>query len=905
MDLPNSIEANKPLPLLQRSVSFDIKSIFSGILKATAHASLGKFDELPIDAADIVEGLGLSEGSGSLAYRLIQNALFKSCFELTKERLSQSNAAALKDNRELSSRLVSSMDSVHIKLDINFFRDPKSSVFMKDVVVVYENWLNLCGIGRSEASSVAHRLPSYFVFALATEWNENKEKYQTILDGINSPFSRAGEREHNWFTYFANLEKRVSENIFEEAFSLSQVYVPLRAYFSEKEAEASSDVAVATSKVVVDLEGELISWLKEEKKSSSIRVVCGGPGSGKSSFAKMFCVRAVSESAAKPVYIPLHMIDPTRDIVEEVGRCVRDEGILSFNPLSDDDKVLEQDILLIFDGLDELASQGAVAAQVARNFIVAVDRLVTRRNIGRAPISVLLCGREIVVQANETEFRDARQILTVLPYFIPKNERDQYEDEADLLEVDQRDMWWQRYGSATGFRYSGLPQNLAKHKVDDITAQPLLNYLVALSYARGKLNFDDKINLNNVYGDLVAAVYQRGYEQKGILKAISHISENDFLRVLQEIGLAAWHSSDGRSTSVIEIERHCKESGLEALLLSFQEGAKAGVTKLLAAFFFRKNGIQSTGDETFVFTHKSFGEFLAATRIVRGIDRIARELRRRADSPDDGWDLVSALIEWIKLVGPAQMTPYIAQFIRQEVALKPHDMLAGWQEQLKTMFEVALRNNLPMEKVGSMSFAEAHRQRNNALESLIVALNACAAEIEQISMVKWPLPTSFGTFLKQISLQRSGAKSPVAHSALSYMDLREQRLDMLDLYNSDLRYSDLRGALIYYANIATSNLSYANLSGAILADANLSGTNLVHCNFEGARLSKANLRRANLSNANLTNADLSGAKLDQSILKDTVILGADFSGASTKSIKSTPRIDWALLTADNDSRHPD
>jgi uncharacterized protein YjbI with pentapeptide repeats len=903
LDSPNSVDVNKPLPILQRPVSFDLKSIFASILKATAHTATGKLDELPVDAAEFVGGLGLSEGTGALAYRLIQNALFKACLELTKERLSQLDAVALVGDHELNEKLTSSIDSLNINLDIDFFRDPKSSIFMADVVRVYTDWLILCRISSNEASSVANRLPGYFVFALATEWSENVEKYQTILDGINTPFSRAGEREHNWFTYFASLEKRISENIFEEAFSLSQVYVPLRAYFSEKQNDPSSDAASTTSKVVVDLESELISWLKATKRSTSIRVVCGGPGSGKSSFAKMFCVRVASQSAAKPVYIPLHLIDPTRDIVDEVGRCIRDEGILSFNPLSDDDKVLEQNILLIFDGLDELASQGAVAAQVARNFIVAVDRLVTRRNLGRAPISVLLCGREIVVQANETEFRDPRQILTVLPYFMPDKERDQYIDKESLLEDDQRDTWWQRYGSATGARYSGLPTNLKKHKVDEITSQPLLNYLVALSYARGKLNFDEKINLNNVYSDLVAAVYQRGYEQKGILKAISHISESEFQRILQEIGLAAWHSSDGRSTSVIEIERHCKESGLESLLLSFQEGAKAGVTKLLAAFFFRKNGIKSTGDETFVFTHKSFGEYLAATRIVRGMERITKELRRRVENADEGWDLVSGLVEWVKLVGPAQMTPYIAKFIRQEISLKTHDILAGWHEQLQAMFEVALRNNLPMDKVGSMSFAEAHRQRNNALETLLIALNACAVEIKRVSIIKWPLATSFGTFLKQISPQRTGAESPTVYSALSYMNLSKQRLDMLDLYNSDLHCSDLSYAKIYYANIASSNLSHVDLRGAILVDANLANSRLTSCNLEHATLHRTILRRADLNNANLQHARLVKADLERAILKNANISEASFSGANVRNIRGDAGVDWGGLSSEQDEQH--
>jgi len=57
-----------------------------------------------------------------------------------------------------------------------------------------------------------------------------------------------------------------------------------------------------------------------------------------------------------------------------------------------------------------------------------------------------------------------------------------------------------------------LPKELIHPDLDEITAQPLLNYLVALSFTRGKLDFSSDINLNSIYSDLVAAVHERGYE---------------------------------------------------------------------------------------------------------------------------------------------------------------------------------------------------------------------------------------------------------------------------------------------------------------------------------------------------------------------------------------------------------
>ena len=119
--------------------------------------------------------------------------------------------------------------------------------------------------------------------------------------------------------------------------------------------------------------------------------------------------------------------------------------------------------------------------------------------------------------------------------------------------------------------------------------------------------------------------------------------------------MAAWHG-DGRTTTIREIEEHCKTSGLASMLEDFQEGAKAGVTRLLAAFFFRQYGQRLSGDATFVFTHKSFGEYFAARRVMRAIERMTRELEGRTSSPDEGWDERDALKHWARICGPTSRT---------------------------------------------------------------------------------------------------------------------------------------------------------------------------------------------------------------------------------------------------------
>jgi hypothetical protein len=54
-----------------------------------------------------------------------------------------------------------------------------------------------------------------------------------------------------------------------------------------------------------------------------------------------------------------------------------------------------------------------------------------------------------------------------------------------------------------------MPAELRREDLKEITAQPLLNYLLALSRTRGKLDFAAATNLNEIYEDLLAAIWER------------------------------------------------------------------------------------------------------------------------------------------------------------------------------------------------------------------------------------------------------------------------------------------------------------------------------------------------------------------------------------------------------------
>jgi len=889
------LKVKKPVPVLFKPVKADFKDLFKALAKGVGHTATGKWVELGADAVEALAALGLTTEPGELAFLLIRRSLTAAVFDLVGDSASQLSDTTAADAEALIDNLDLSIEAKAMSVDQKFLDRPGDLPIVDSFKTLLSGWLKGLGIEDSAADAIADRLPTYFVYALNQEWRRNSKSYVPLLESLNTPFTKAGDREWAWVQYSALLERRIQEPVFDEPFSLSQIFVPLSAYYSEEtprtemETDSLRDQRQKRRHVVIDLQKELEDWVDGADPQDAIRVISGGPGSGKSSFARVFASGiAQSRSRIKVLFVPLHLIDASKDLVEEVGRFVREDGVLVGNPV--DPESPEPKLLVIFDGLDELASQGKAAADIARGFVREVEKTVERRNQQVVRLRVLLSGRELVVQENESEFRRPRQILNLLPYFTPlsadyKNEvvvqdEIEYEDPAKLLQRDARQDWWKNYGVLTGKDFEGLPKELNRDDLTEITAQPLLNYLVALSFTRDKVDFTKDINLNSIYEDLVTAVHERGYEKRRAYGPIRHMTLDQFSRVLEEIGLAAWHG-DGRTTTVSEIEEHCKASGLGSMLNAFQEGAKAGVTQLLAAFFFRQFGRRTSGDPTFVFTHKSFGEYLAARRMVRAIEKVSRELEDRTSNPDEGWDERDALKYWAQICGPSAMSQYLHTFLLNEVRLRSYTQLGRWQEQLTRLFNFVLRHAMPMEQLQIATFREAMFQSRNAEEALLVALNICAQTIARRSIIQQLEPSTFGTWLMRIEGQSHG-KGRLARRSLSFLTLPSVDFFSNELRGAILMSSDLEGANANFICGSEMDLSSSTLKNARFMRAYLFGSNLSNTNFERARLDNADLRMGNLTGANFTGANLTGGDLRHADLIGANLTDANLTGANLR-----------------------
>jgi len=639
MESPDRLPLKSPTNILKRDVrdvKADVGKLFSALGKAGVSVGFQNWGQVGKDVIEALTALGLKQDQEVLAWLWIRQAMQK-----CSSSLCDHNRNILPANlnfKDFEDRLNQALAEDALFIDNEFCQHFDQHSLTKILQNCFTDWLVANQVKAESITEISKSFNAYFIFALYQEAKTNSTTYQPIEWRIKQLNEKAGETEKAWLKYGLWLQEQVDERLFGvEDFSLRQIYIPLRTCVIREKKEKENQPKNQEKKyerVVMDLHSTIRDWLQQEDKRDGLRIICGGPGCGKSSFTKMLAAE-LAERGDRVLLIPLHEIDPTQPLENALDQYVKKFRITPPNPLKSENS--QNRLLLIFDGLDELAMQGKLATEVARDFLEKVKNDLRGWNQTDLKIQVLISGRELVVQ-HLGEAKDSPQILHLLPYWLSEEDfkKDTYVDDQALLEIDQRQDWWRRYGELKQKNYQGLPEELAKiETLQEITAQPLLNYLVALSYEAGELDFSKGVTLNQIYKDLLHRVYKREWAeiQHPTLKNVQ-ITEDQFMQAMAEIAVACWHGN-GRTT-VAEIEKHCQHSGISSVLEVFKVSGSQGITQLLTAFYFRQQGVQGT-DKTFEFTHKSFREYLTVRRIITEIEAIEDELGRHR-SNGRGWN---------------------------------------------------------------------------------------------------------------------------------------------------------------------------------------------------------------------------------------------------------------------------
>ncbi len=897
-------KAKRPTPLLLKPIRVkDWPGLFGAAAKLAASGSRD-------DATGVLEGflklfasVRLGDDPRERAWVCVQRALlmsFRGLVAWVEVALPDTVHRAL-SSAPKAGEFDAKLSALDITLDTDFFDRPVNARYVQHVGRMLRSWAVGAGVHDEVADELVGHFYQLFSGNLEREWGRHEEELKPLRpENRRTTFTPAAEAEYAWAVYAQWLFEQSDRLLFEEDFSVRDLYVPLRAYTDRVDgASIRRTIGMATDM--------LDAWLEAGRADDDVRVIEGDPGAGKSTLARIFAAdrfgRTFGGRRWRVVFAPLH--DQAFEQERPLAAAIADYCQSVCKPLKTPlDREAVEPTLLILDGLDELSRGGQIGVDLIRTFMNGVRDLKHEWNKdqNRARLLILVCGRPIAADIARRVIGRTDAVLNLLPFVTSEDEMRRLPAEkpvvldgrTELLKDDQRANWWGLYADKKpGTDGAAVFKQIRKATaLTSVTAQPLLNYLVALVRERkpGKALPENRFDL---YERLVHDVWERrwGPNRK---KAAGELTHPEFVSLLQALAVAAWHEGNIREIRLAAVQARLTADQL-ALLQTLAEDSGKGLLRIMLAFFTRPRGTVR-GDEVYEFTHKSFAEFLVARRVVDELEALADGYLK----PDlkRFWNAEQRLVDWVTLCGPSRIDKDIEEFISDAAQLRGADRAHNWLEMLARLLSAVVRDGMPMHKMLDLIQPRAtFRVMNDwalqgetamlSVSSLSAIVSGTRVRVEGLEEVlpEW-VGSRWAEALRSQQLNWANLKNieistaDLSEANLSGADLSEANLSGANLPGANLSRASLSRANLSETNLSRASLSRASLSGVSLSRANLSGADLFQANLSRANLSGANLFQANLSRANLSGANLSGANLFQANLSETNLSETNLSEAN-------------------------
>ncbi|MGI9499164.1 MAG: NACHT domain-containing protein [Geminicoccaceae bacterium] len=548
------------------------------------------------------------------------------------------------------------------------------------------------------------RLDRAFERGFRRAFADRSEHFAPLRDFFAGDEAETEGQRDAWRRYYGGLNKKIEEEpLFNQpedgsGATLGAIFQPLRCYWRirpKRDRQDEPDNGAKPDEVhVAWLQTALETWLGQRNGRDALRVVTGGPGSGKSSSAYWFA-RDVALAGSFNVFVmPLQGLDVDRQIDEIVDTYVRlagtDHSMLEASPiqlLRDDPKPL----LLIFDGLDEVARPDGAGLEVTKTFLRTLDSRLSLANGGKGPrqarLMALALGRPQAAEEAALAMGGLadKALLHVAPlspldedFFTRNRQRDvTMHDPAGLAGEDFRATFYERYRPFDDhYDGDGTPEALKDDGLAEMTVEPLLLYLLIVSGYAGKDWPLARDNRNRVYERIFRDIHRRDLE-----KPVEHPSkmgigeEADFFALMECLGLAAWlgggRSGSDEDFATIRDRVYVTKRGGRF------KGKKSADLKNVAVQAFTHRG--DGDDPGYAFIHKSFGEYLTARALVEAGDKWL--LRHDGEADDFAAD-------WLQLAGGERLTSEVLHFMMAETRLRANG-LDDARERIKTLSAIA------------------------------------------------------------------------------------------------------------------------------------------------------------------------------------------------------------------------
>jgi uncharacterized protein YjbI with pentapeptide repeats len=724
--------------------------------------------------------------------------------------------------------------------------------------------------------------------------------YNDIEGYLVSDAAKGDAYTEGWLRYKSKLIRSFDSPLLfgEEAggVTVAQIYQPLRAYWEESKEEKNDLFDEVGVKKVQSVHMNFIElliedWLSSYDGKDRIRLISGGPGSGKSTFMKYLAAKMAQTDGWFPVFVPLQRIRGSGPLEYRIEQYFRLENGDSFgsqiSPLMGFGNMAGR-WLIIFDGLDELAKDGLGAENAAQEFASSLAEW-----LGRLPNSVQI---NFVVSGRAPAMQDARRRLSLLgkgTFFVqdmaPFNPADvtlpsgiAIKAPDDLQKLDQRGDFWKRYAVVKRINIE-VPEALRAKELSDLTKEPLLCHLLILSGYATKDWLVAANNRNTIYAAIFQKIWQRE-SSKSARSNLLKIGEDCFDALMQCLGLASWQGN-GR-TGNESVFKNLRSNFLRGDHLEKSESYGLGSLSNIAILFYTK--IDETEGRGFEFLHKSFGEYLASRALVTIFVRLLTQLNNK----ETDLRIQDVLARWFAVASLSRMSRDVYVFVRNEFRLKTTD----WhfprklmEEAIKLMDRVILEG-FPLGDVGAeTSFRALSIRQNNAQTNLLAMISACGNVAYPDDLYRKPgdggweagpikIKNLNGAGLNQVlgrgvasAIQISGNARTRRRLRPLATDIVPLLLDRLSIEGAFVSWFPFAGVSMRFARINRSHFIGVDFNMVDLCQTDLTSINFVQCTLTDVKMSEARISDASFEDCNLSSLDLRKSEITQIAVRESRI----------------------------------
>ncbi len=691
------------------------------------------------------------------------------------------------------------------------------------------------------------------------------------------------------------------QKVFAENFTFQDIYVSLKA----QAVNANGNLNQYSRPV--SLESRVKELLKPETFTEQVILIQGKAGSGKTLFCRFMAdwVRQEMYPHWTPILIYLNdfkIIQPSfeynlRSHLKNIFAKYQDNwltsGVTRF--------------LFFLDGFDELppSKNSRSLEEFLQQVAEFQKECCQNHHMGH---QVIITGRSVALKGLER--------------FLPNNlERLEMSPMDDEIQQKWFGKWRTLVSPKNPVDFSQILQDYnCPESLKELAKEPLWLYFLSAMHRDGQLQPERLENANYTQGKILT--YQQVLEwvvscfhPQTRPDEFPNIDALDNWRsLLIEIGLSVRQS--GSLSAPLSTIGQRLENLPEAknLLSQIAQMIKKKTIKNPLGIFAQKTNIYSEVQE-FQISHKTFGDFLFATRLAQSIESWTIPGVQR-----EKFYIPTQLMDWeiYDLLGYGRLTLELVEFLigllNLNYEFRPvelfHRLEHFYWRWCQGVFIDASEDSLPQKKARQLQkqgidlgqrqvdlyaglnvmilLLELHRyaQKNYDLREQINFYPCGIPETEQFNkdqlfcIIGYSCCLDVSAFLRIVGVFLSGIN-------LSHADLISTYLVGANLSHANLTKTSLSMAYLSGANLSGSNLSGAYLTGANLSGANLSYANLTQANLHNTDLFRADLRHANLTDANLRSANLSGADLSSANLK-----GANLSDADLQNITWDDNTNW-------------